>query len=52
MTAENTFLPAVAPALMLILIRFFEKDNLVSGAHREFIIELSIIAAGCAAAVI
>lgn len=50
--AQNAFLLAFAPAIMLLLIRLFEKDKLISGVHREFIVELSFIAAGCAAAVI
>lgn len=50
--AKNAFLLAFIPVLMLLLVRFFEKDSLVSGVDREFIMELSFIAAGGVAAVI
>ncbi len=49
---KRAFLLAFAPLVMLLLIRFFEKDSLVSGVHKEFIVEFSFIAAGCVAAVI
>jgi hypothetical protein len=50
--AQRAFLLAFIPFSMLLLIVFFERDWLVSGAHREFIVEFSFIAAGLIAAVI
>ena len=49
---KRAFLLAFVPFVMLLLIRFFEKDSLISGVHKEFIVEVSFIAAGCVAAVI
>jgi 4-hydroxy-3-methylbut-2-enyl diphosphate reductase len=49
---QGAFLLAFIPFSMLLLIVFFERDWLVSGAHREFIVEFSFIAAGLIAAVI
>ncbi|MFH2058233.1 MAG: 4-hydroxy-3-methylbut-2-enyl diphosphate reductase [Pseudomonadota bacterium] len=49
---KRAFLLAFIPFIMLLLIRFFEKDSLISGVHREFIIEFLFVAAGCVAAVI
>lgn len=49
---ERAFLLAFIPFIMLLLIRFFEKDSLVSGAHQEFIIEFSFLATGLLSAVI
>ena len=49
---NNAFFLAFIPFCMLLLIRFFEKDSLISGAHREFIIEFSLLATGLIAAVI
>ncbi|MFH2092911.1 MAG: 4-hydroxy-3-methylbut-2-enyl diphosphate reductase [Pseudomonadota bacterium] len=49
---KRAFLLAFIPFSMFLLISFFEKDNLISGAHREFIIEFSFVVAGCVAAVI
>jgi len=43
---NRAFLLALIPITMLLLIRFFQKDSLISGAHREFIIEFSFLAAG------
>ncbi len=48
----GAFLLAFIPFIMLLLIRFFEKDSLISGVHREFIVELLFLASGCLAAVI
>lgn len=48
----NGFLLALIPVIMFLLIRFFEKDSVISGAHREFIVEFLFIAAGCMAAFI
>lgn len=49
---NNAFLLAFIPFCMFLLIRFFEKDRLVSGEHREFIIEFLLIATGLSGAVI
>ncbi len=49
---NNAFLLAFIPLSMVLLIRFFEKDRLVSGEHREFIIEFLLIATGLSGAVI
>ncbi|NOX32431.1 MAG: 4-hydroxy-3-methylbut-2-enyl diphosphate reductase [Deltaproteobacteria bacterium] len=49
---DRAFLLALIPFLMLLLIKFFEKDSLISGAHQEFIIEFSFLAAGLLSAVI
>lgn len=50
--AKTALLLAFIPFIMLLLVRFFKKDSLISGVHREFIIELSFIATGLLAAVI
>jgi len=50
--AGNAFFLAFIPFCMFLLIRFFEKDRLVSGEHREFIIEFLLIATGLLGAVI
>ncbi|MCG8639538.1 MAG: 4-hydroxy-3-methylbut-2-enyl diphosphate reductase [Desulfobacterales bacterium] len=50
--AQRAFLLAFIPLVMLLLLRFFEKNSLISGTHREFIVEFSIVAAGCVAAII
>ncbi|MBU1343494.1 MAG: 4-hydroxy-3-methylbut-2-enyl diphosphate reductase [Proteobacteria bacterium] len=49
---KRAFFLAFIPFIMLLLISFFEKDNLISGAHKEFIIESSFLATGLIAAVI
>jgi len=49
---NRAFLLAFIPLCMFLLIRFFEKDRLVSGEHREFIIEFLLIASGLLSAVI
>ncbi len=49
---QRSFLLAFIPFVMLLLISFFEKDNLISGGHREFIIESLFIVAGLMAAVL
>jgi (E)-4-hydroxy-3-methyl-but-2-enyl pyrophosphate reductase len=49
---RNAFMLAFIPLIMLLLIRFFEKDSLISGVHKEFIIELCFFAAGSLAAMI
>ncbi|MBC8440928.1 MAG: 4-hydroxy-3-methylbut-2-enyl diphosphate reductase [Deltaproteobacteria bacterium] len=43
---------AFIPLMMLLLIRFFKNNSLISGVHREFVIEFSFIATGLLAAVI
>lgn len=43
---KRAFLLAFIPFVMLLLIIFFKKDRLISGAHREFIIEFSFLATG------
>lgn len=40
------------PLVMLLLIRFFKNDSLISGVYREFVIELSFFAAGALSVVI
>ena len=49
---NKAFFLAFIPFCMFLLIRFFEKDRLVSGEHREFIIEFLLIATGLLSAVI
>ena len=49
---NNAFVLALIPFCMFFWIRFFEKDRLVSGEHREFIIEFLLIATGLLSAVI
>ncbi len=49
---NRAFLLAFIPFCMVLLIKFFKKDRLVSGEHREFIIEFLLIAAGLTGAVI
>jgi (E)-4-hydroxy-3-methyl-but-2-enyl pyrophosphate reductase len=48
----TALLLAFIPFVMLLLVRFFKKDSLISGVHREFIIELSFVATGLLAAII
>ena len=43
---------AFIPLLLLLLIRFFKKDSLISGVHREFVIECLFLATGLLAIVI
>jgi 4-hydroxy-3-methylbut-2-enyl diphosphate reductase len=50
--ANNAFVLAFIPFSMFLLIRFFEKDRLVSGEHREFVVEFLLIATGLLGAVI
>lgn len=50
--SKNALLLAFVPLFMFSLIRFFEKNNLVSGKHREFVIESLFIAAGALSALI
>jgi 4-hydroxy-3-methylbut-2-enyl diphosphate reductase len=52
LSANNAFVLAFIPFSMFLWIRFFEKDRLVSGEHREFIIEFLLIATGLLGAVI
>ena len=49
---DKAFLLAFNPFIMLLLIRFFKKDSLISGVHQEFVIEFSVLATGLTAAVI
>lgn len=49
---SHAFLFAFIPLMMLLLIKFFKKNSLVSSVHREFVIELSFLAAGLLAVVI
>ena len=49
---KAALLLALIPILMLLLVRFFKKDSLISGVHREFIMETFFIAAGLLAGVI
>ncbi|MCM2285615.1 MAG: 4-hydroxy-3-methylbut-2-enyl diphosphate reductase [Desulfobacula sp.] len=50
--ANNAFVLAFIPSSMFLLIRFFEKDRLVSGEHREFVVEFLLISTGLLGAVI
>jgi 4-hydroxy-3-methylbut-2-enyl diphosphate reductase len=43
---------AFIPLLLLLLILFFKKDSLISGVHREFVIECLFLATGLLAVVI
>lgn len=49
---KNAFFLAFIPLIMFLLIKFFEKDSLISNTHREFIIEFLFIAAGLMTVVI
>ena len=49
---RNAFLLAFIPFIMLLLIKFFKKDSLISGVQREFVIEFSFFATGLLSAVI
>ncbi len=49
---KTALLLAFIPFLMLLLIRFFKQDSLISGVHREFIVEVVFLATGLLAAVI
>lgn len=43
---------AFIPLVMILLIKFFQKDSLISGVHWEFVIECSFLVTGLIAAVI
>ena len=49
---KRSFLLAFTPIIMVLLIKFFEKDSLVSGVHREFTIEVSFLVTGLIAVVL
>jgi 4-hydroxy-3-methylbut-2-enyl diphosphate reductase len=49
---KGALLLAFIPFVMLLLVRFFKKENLISGVHQEFIIESLFIATGLMAALI
>jgi len=49
---KKAFFFAIIPLIMLLLIKFFEKDSLISGVHREFVIELSFLVTGLIAVLI
>ena len=49
---NKAFFLAFIPFIMLLLIRFFKKDSLISGVHREFVIESSFLVTGLTAAII
>ncbi|MCF6249135.1 MAG: 4-hydroxy-3-methylbut-2-enyl diphosphate reductase [Desulfobacula sp.] len=49
---KTALLLAFIPFLMLLLIRFFKKDSLISGVHRELIIEVLFLATGLLAVII
>ncbi|MCP3874294.1 MAG: 4-hydroxy-3-methylbut-2-enyl diphosphate reductase [Desulfobacteraceae bacterium] len=49
---NSAFFLAFIPLIMLLLIRFFKKNNLISGVHQEFIIECSFLVTGLLTAVI
>jgi len=50
--AIKTFLFVFIPLIMLLLIRFFKKNSLISGVYSEFVIEFLFLATGFLAAVI
>ncbi|MBU0463149.1 MAG: 4-hydroxy-3-methylbut-2-enyl diphosphate reductase [Proteobacteria bacterium] len=43
---------AFIPLIMLLLIRFFKNNSLISGVHQEFVVEFLFLATGLLAAVI
>lgn len=47
--SNKASLLAFTPFIMLLLIRFFKKESLVSGRYQEFVIESSFIIAGLTA---
>ena len=47
-----SFLLAVVPGMMLLLIHFFEKDTQISGTQMEFMIESSFLLTGLAVALL
>jgi len=49
---NTAFLLAFVPLFMLLLIRLYKKDSLLSGRQYEFLIESSFLFAGLVAAVI
>ncbi len=49
---NKAFILAFIPLIMFLLIKFFRNDTRISGAHREFIIELTFLGAGLLSAVI
>ena len=49
---SNAFFLAFIPFIMLLLIKFFKKNSLISSVQRELVIEFSFLAAGLLAAVI
>lgn len=49
---KRAFVLAFIPFIMVLLIKFFERDSLISGVHREFVIEFSFLVTGLLAAVI
>lgn len=49
---KNVFLLAFVPLFMLLLIRLYKKDSLLSGRQYEILIEFSFLFAGLVAAVI
>ncbi|SDT86132.1 4-hydroxy-3-methylbut-2-enyl diphosphate reductase [Desulfobacula phenolica] len=49
---SGAVLLAFIPLAMLLLIQFFKNNSLISGAHREFIIEVALLTTGLLAAVI
>jgi len=49
---NKAFILAFVPLIMFLLIKFFRSDTRISGAHREFIIELTFLGAGLLSAVI
>jgi 4-hydroxy-3-methylbut-2-enyl diphosphate reductase len=49
---NKAFILAFMPLIMFLLIKFFRNDTRFSGAHREFIIELTFLGAGLLSAVI
>jgi (E)-4-hydroxy-3-methyl-but-2-enyl pyrophosphate reductase len=49
---KTALLFVFVPLFMLLLIRFFKNDSLISGVYREFVIEFSFLATGLLAAII
>lgn len=49
---KRALLFAFIPLIMLFLIKFFKKNSLASGVHREFMVESVLIVTGCLSTVI
>ncbi len=49
---KKAFFLAFIPLIMVLLIRFFERDSHISGVYREFVIEFSFLVTGLIATVV